>query len=235
MCEKKVKQLAEYLEIEPGEIQVYKSYHDDEKYYEYRTPDGTYLVMDEEEAREAVYDYVDEIIDEMGIESFTPEFQEWIIDNAVENSEWFEDACLESYEAYAQDIEYEDDEKYGNRLIQECIENELIKASEVKNGLYTGIEDLYKLLSAYLFESTKEDYNGNFYTWYRDNFGKDCLQSLIKQGVLNFNYKQIADELILWDSGFGNTLSSWDGKQITLADYYAFKQNDYDEREENEE
>ena len=53
---KKQKELAKYLEININEIKI-ENEDSNDKYNQYYTPEGTFLVMNEEDSREAVYIY----------------------------------------------------------------------------------------------------------------------------------------------------------------------------------
>ena len=63
------------------------------------------------------------IIDDLGLESFTESFRDWIYNNATDTG-WFEDALRESQEFYVEDIEEETygQDKYANRLIEELVD-----------------------------------------------------------------------------------------------------------------
>ena len=136
----KITLLAQYLNIQESDIQV-----SDERinpYTEYKTPDGTYWVMDEEESRQAVYETIENLIDDLGIyDLFTHDFINWIEDNALDQ-EWFEAWWFDDYKDYAWNIEGEEDDEYGNRLNRECIEEKIIREDEIINGKYIGKEDI---------------------------------------------------------------------------------------------
>ena len=104
--EDRIKELAEYLGISPDEIQLEDTI--ESKYTGYLTPEGTFTVMTEDEAREACSDYISEFIDDVGISGFTPYFQDRIYDEFLDDG-WFEDACKEMQENYANDIQDEAD------------------------------------------------------------------------------------------------------------------------------
>ena len=58
-----------------------------------------YLVLTEEEREEEFYNYQKNLIDDMGLESFSEWAQDYIIDNFVDD-EWFKDAMEEHFEYY---------------------------------------------------------------------------------------------------------------------------------------
>lgn len=227
--EKKLNALADYLDISPEDIQLQNEDSND-KYNEYRTALGTYLVMDEDESREAVYEDIENLIDDLGVyDLFSPEFIEWIEEEAMDQ-EWFEDWFYNNYKMYAKDIEGEENEKYGNRLNQECVDYEIIRPDEIKNGKYTGSEDLYELFAEYMVNDIKENH-GTFSREFEVQLGKDSMRAVINENSWIVDLNAIVDECIRMD-GYGHNLSRYDGITHELEDdYYAYKQEDYDERE----
>ena len=224
----KIQALARYLEIDPKEIKV-----ENERLLprtEFYTPKGIFLVMDEEEALKAVEEEHEWFIDDLGIEGYTPEFQDWIYENAVDQ-EFFEELCEEDYKYYAEDIKTESNQKYGNRLNEECIEAKLIEESEIVDGEYTGEKDLVEELANHLTEEVRKGYNGNFAKHYAFNFGNENLKYVMKHNSVDVDYKAIAEESVSWDS-YGHYLSRYDGKTIELEDgLMAFLQDDEDRRD----
>lgn len=220
MNERKIRELANYLGIKPEDIQCENTY---DKYCEYYTEQGTYYVMDEEESREAVKDYIENLILDIGISSFTPEAVDWIKDNALDE-DWFEEALREHYQFYAYDIQDEEDEDYENRLVRECIEECIISEREVVNGKYTGKEDLQEMFVEHIMEEIK-DYVDEF----RFHFGDDELTHIINtQHVLDI--EAIVDYCIDAD-GYGHFISLYDGHTIELDSYYAYFIDNKDRRE----
>ena len=224
----KITLLAQYLNIQESDIQV-----SDERinpYTEYKTPDGTYWVMDEEESRQAVYETIENLIDDLGIyDLFTHDFINWIEDNALDQ-EWFEAWWFDDYKDYAWNIEGEEDDEYGNRLNRECIEEKIIREDEIVNGKYVGKEDIYEMFANKKINDIKEG-NTTFSQELVWQYGKDELKHILKDNPTIIDMNAIVDECIRLD-GYGHNLSSWDGKTIELEDdMYAYKQSDYDERD----
>ena len=208
--EDRINALAKYLEVDPSTIE---SVNDETL----ETEDGEeYYVVDSDEAEELARDYIENVIDEMGLSAFAPDFQDWIIDNACK-TDWFEDACKESYDNYAYDIQSEEDEEYGTRLAAECVENELISEEDFEDGQYVGDEDLAELLSEYLFDQVDD-----YVEWYRDNFGENELTYIVTENNL-FDIDHIVNECILWD-GIAHFIAHYDGIEIDLDnDLYAYR------------
>lgn len=232
----RVKLLADYLDIKESEIQV-KEWGYEDWSTEFRTPEGTFWVLNEDEGKKATYADIDNCMDDLGLDAFTPEFVEWILSNAVDD-DWFEDYCREDYEGYASDIADEPDRvsgTYENRLIQECVDAGVIKEEEIdENGRYIGKDDPEELLVDYLVEDVANNYS-SYGEWFIQEFGKSEMRELVKNGSISFDMDAIVDECIDVD-GIAHFISRYDGREIDLGDgYYAYKQSDYDEREEADE
>ena len=217
--------LAEYLG-EEGEIR----YMDNDLFV--LPMGGSYLVYTDEEADKAAKDYVSELIDDMGISAFSPEFQNEILTNGSEyiDEDWFEDGQKEYYETYVQDIESEYS-KYANRLIDELVEEGILSEDDLdENGKPNPDIDMDKKKEEYVDHLCNQSGYGSAVDCYIDMFGTDDLSQVAKQHGL-FDYDAIAEEVIRLD-GRGHLLATWDGDELELSnDFYAYKQSnneDYD-------
>ena len=191
-----------------------------------------YFVYTESEADAKAKEEVMSVIDDLGIEAFTPDFRQDIIDNQMVDVEWFDDAMRESYEAYADDIKDEEGE-HGNRLFDEMIEEGIISETDVtEDG---------KLVDGIDFDEKKEEFveklcDGwdNGIEWYITNFGESDFSETCKEHDL-FDYDAIADTAIRWD-GRGHFISKYDGDEIYLGnDIFAYKYEegwDYDKADD---
>lgn len=228
--EKKRKELAEYLEIDENEIQI-EDEDSKDIHNEYKTPNGTFYVLNEEESFRAVKEDVENSMDDLGLEAFTPSFQETICSKYIDD-DWFEECCKKDYHNYASDIAEEPDRisDYANRLIQECVEHGIIREDECnENGEYTGIKDLIDELANYLIEDVEKHYY-SYADWYKDTFGKKDMRDVIKNLCISVDYNGIAQECIEMD-GYGHFIAGYDGVTIELDKYYAYLQDTRDERE----
>ena len=221
----KIKALAKFKGVAEAQVEYKGSTPDyPEKWDEYEVDGETYAVMTEDEADDALYDDIENFIDELGITGFTPDFQDWIVDNAC-NSDFLEDYAREDYELYAQDIESETGTVGATRLIDECIENGIISEADLdENGEYTGTLDLAEALGEYIFNEMDEDYNGNWVEWAKDQFGDEWVNDLARNGQLNIDVQAVVDEIKDWD-GYGNNLARYDGRENIENDLYIFRQD----------
>ena len=166
--------------------------------------DGSeYLVLTEDEREEEFYNYQKNLIDDLGLESFSEWAQDYIIDNFVDD-EWFMDAMRESFGDYISGLNEElaDDEKFENRLEEE-LANYNCEDEE-------GLLDYYCSLE----EPTE---------WFLSNFGQNEFNTIVKENdLINWN------DVINWaarEDGYG-CLAAYDGEELELQDdLYAYRIN----------
>lgn len=194
--------LAKELKIDPSEVEV-----NDVLENTFSLKDGrTYMVVDEDEAREAVVNEIDVLLDDLGIEGFTPAFQEWIKENALDTN-WFEDTIRESNQSYVEDIEDEDGE-YGSRLLEELVETGLYTVEEVESEDFD-VEEAKERYVDYLSDVDDP------IEYFIDNYGKETFKYALKHGDIDLDIQAIADEAIVWD-GVAHFLARYDGREIEL-------------------
>ena len=183
----------------------------DEDRHEYSLSNGaTYVVLDEDEADQAVIDYIEMVIDDMGVTSFTPDFQEWIYTNAFDDSGFY-DIMREDYEQYYNDLDDAD-------VISEAEELNLLDAEDEDNIDAHDIDSLRERLIDYHIDDEPDAV-----TWFRDNFGDDEFNKQLSRMSYALDMKTIAEEAAYWD-GRGHFLASYDGDELELPDgYYGYR------------
>lgn len=200
----------EYLEKELG-VTVTETNDD---YFE--TEDGEeYRVLDYDESVEAVKEETESLMDDIGFDAFTPEFRDWIFQNAADE-DFLHDVVREDFEFYVEDIM--DDKE---RFLDELKENGLLEEDATVDDIPDGIEDdlVDKLV----------DNVGDYYEYLEGNWGaKEVANLIMKNNAVDID--KIVEEEIDWDS-FGHFLAGYDGKEIELTDdngnivYYAYRIN----------
>ena len=217
----KIEALAELLGVDESEIT--QGYDDSV----YEVSDGReYLVLTEDEADDTFHDYEMNLIDDLGIQGFTPSFQSRILTEFAD-ADWFEDAYREMGENYAYDISEEYDDTYGTRLVQECYDAELIDDDDFEvdeNGdvnykaCLLSTDDLVTKLSEYLVDSI-DDYVEEF----KFEFGEDELNEVVERNNL-VDWDAVIEETKELD-GRGPMLAGYDGIEIDYDDYYIYRTN----------
>lgn len=200
--DERVVNLLNYLGFEEEDletVEVIESEYDDNVF----TVDGQdYLILNDGEADEAHKNYIQQIIEDRGIEVFSDFAQKYILYNCVDTS-WFDMAMRESYEFYMEDIRTEKSyNNFANRLEEEMFEQDC--------------EDEASYLE-YLCSIYKDGVQ-----WYMNNLGKeDFMEALKKYG--NLDIDKISDFCIEYD-GRGHSLASYDGNELELENgYYAYR------------
>lgn len=173
-----------------------------------------YLVLTDSEADDWFERYQKDLWDDMGIQSFSESFQDWIINNALDKS-WFEDAMDESNRFYCEDIADERSREFDNRLVEECYERGLIDDDDFEEDEDGDVDhEQCKKDNDDLIELMVEDMNNDYddpVEWYKDNFGEEDLSRVaIEKNLVDLD--EVIEEVKSSD-GRGATLSSYDGEE----------------------
>lgn len=180
-----------------------------------------YLVLTEDEAYEYAKDDIKAVWDDLGIESFTESFRDWIMDNAI-NSEWFEDWIREDMEAYVDDIASEDSDEFKNRLMEEMYYAKILTDADFENG---------RLNSNVDFDAKREEFidylvddAGDPIQYFRNDFGDAEFSKTITENNL-VDIDTVAEQCIDVD-GVAHFIARYDGNEIELDDgLYAYRVN----------
>lgn len=123
----KIQALLDYLNEENGIKLKKRDIKIEEQPYSksgalYHTPFGTYNVLTDSESYDAAYQRINDIWDDLGLESFTPNAQIYIRDNFIEPTDSLDEYMEENFYEYYTDIESESDSCFENRLQRELAE-----------------------------------------------------------------------------------------------------------------
>ena len=166
-----------------------------------------YLVLTDEEADEVFYDYELELLKDLGIEGLKDNFRSWVYDNALDNL-YFEACVRESYEAYADDLEYEESYCGFENRLQEEMDN--IGAIDKED---------------FINKATKSNINahGGAIQYCLYNYGEDWLLNAIKYNTYLINYYVIIEEIKKRD-GRG-IIATYDFEEKETDNYYVYRIN----------
>ena len=218
----KIEALAELLGIDESEIKE-DNYSDN---YFYVSDGREYLVLTEDAADDAFYDSEMNLIDDIGIEGFTPNFQYRILTEFADEG-WFEDAYREMKESYAYDISEEYDDTFGTRLVQECYDAGLIDDDDFgvdENGdldyhdCQLSTDELAERLTEHLVDSIDD-----FVEEFKFEFGEEELSEVVRRHNL-VDWDAVIEETKELD-GRGPMLAGYDGQEIDWDDYYIYRTN----------
>ncbi len=172
-----------------------------------------YLVLTDSEADDWFERYQRDLWDDLGIQSFSESFQDWIINNALDKS-WFEDTMNESNKFYCEDIADERSREFDNRLVEECYERGLIDDDDFEEDEDGDVDhEQCKKDNDDLIELMVEDMNNDYddpVEWYKDNFGEEDLSKVAIENNL-VDLDEVIEEVKSLD-GRG-CLAGWDGKE----------------------
>lgn len=217
---KRIESLAKYLEINPSEVE--ESYRDNE----FETPLGDYLVLTEDEAYDMEKQYIFDLIDDIGYDGFNVNLNDFVTDQ-----DWFEDWFREFEESYVNDIEYEDDDVFENRLIQECYEDANLLSDEDFEEKENGEPDFKHLKETVDIDELKEKYVdyilddiGDFIEEFKWQYGEDYFNQVIKDNNL-VDDDALAEYCISVD-GIGHNIATYDGAEVDLGEsLFAYRTN----------
>lgn len=205
-------------------------------YTEYATPEGTFCIMTEDEAKENSIEYIKNLIDDCGgIEKTFGGNAEYVFDNFVE---WDgEEFFREDYQSYYEDIEHEGascDELFESRLQQEIYEG-LINEN-FDDSYEFDISEVRELMDFINdFDDNRDDYIeemvdkriaeiDDYVEEAKFQFGEKFLEGL----DVDIDYEGIAEWCVEVD-GYGHLFSAWDGKTECIGEnneFYLFKQDE---------
>ena len=196
----RIEALAKLLQVEVEDLTTSKY---DERTFENEEA-GEYIVLTEEEAYEEAKESIRNSIEDLGLESFSKDFQELILDSYAD-TDWF-DAHLEQYYIeYIDDIREEesDYEEYESRLDEEMDYAEVETEEEFLDYLIEGAEDSIE--------------------WYIDNFGYKEFKYTCEENDL-IDWDSVIEEVISED-GLANSIATYDGKEYAIGEYFIYRLN----------
>lgn len=196
-------------------VEVKQSDYDDNTFV---TESGEeYLILDEDEADRSVHDYVEDFIDEAGIDGFTKAFQDWICNNAVD-----EDFL---YQVVEEEVDYlvGDMLDDAESLLERAKELDVLPEGATEEDLYDGIDEDIK--TAWLDEIAE---GGSYAEYIIDNFGNDEFSRLVNEHNA-IDLDKVVDECITWDgrdhflAGYDGTEHELEGDKPGYIEYYAYR------------
>lgn len=199
----KIKALAEYLGIPEEEIS--ESWDEDNFETE---GDGDWIVTDYDTAYSLAIEYVKEIYDEMGLESFTEGFRDYILGN------YLDDKALQDtmYEDIKERYNYEDDDE----ILDEAEYFDLIDDKDEFEG---DIEELReKIIDKYY-----EIYENRPYDYFEEIYGKGKdLNDFLADYI---DIDEVARQAVM-EKGIAHFIASYDGNEVDLGnDLYGYRTN----------
>lgn len=202
--------LREYIEdiLELKNVTIEPSEYDENE-FEVKSDDEdmSFLVLTEDEGYEYAKEDVKNLIDDIGLEGFSEEFQDYIIENLVDEDVWLE--ILE---------EIDEDEIYNDMDLEDILNELDIEYNEDEEYDIDKLRDelVEKRLSYY------ESHRFDTLEMINDIYGKDGVLNIAKD---NIDIDEVA-EAVVNEDGVANSLARYDGKELYLGDdLYAYRTN----------
>jgi len=208
------------------------------------TPDGEYAVVTEDEADEAFRDNQEQLMDDMGLDSFSPKFQKWIFDNAVSvsklDTKFFIDdevqAVIDSPDSYTSWFEdYGDIDKmkqelnknrdFINAVREEKDDEDFVFEDYLDNmdmeevlEAYNEYDDLASVAHDVVTEMLDKEYDGDVLEYYADTTGYSKAEVAGEHlaNIVQIDYDAIYDEVKNLD-GRGSSLAFYDGEENEIT------------------
>lgn len=200
--EDKKQALADYLEVDVEEIE--DGY--DENHFEVNGDE--YMVLTEDESYDEYKDWEMSLIDDLGLEAFSENFQEHILENCI-NDSWFEQVAEEESQFY---IEEMDDEELLNYAHDHDIAEDVEDTDNLSEREIERIrEDCEEVYEEEILNQGISEYFENIYGrgWAKEM--KDTLEKEI-------DWDKVIEDLYDWDSRdtLWGSMASYDGNIIEL-------------------
>lgn len=223
----KLKAFSDELDVNVSDIEVDDSYkggvyvkitggdHEGEEY----------TIYTGNEADDALRDDIENIMDDLGLDSFTEDFRQWILENAVDKS-WFDEWLSEDVYNQIYDLRNEDSDEYIDGFIEELHNLDLISDDELEENEDMRLEPKENISEDDL-EQRYVDYRSDedSLELYIDTYGLDEVSRMVAEDPSRFiDLDAVRDEIKDWDGYI--SLSRYDGQTIDLdMDLYAFRQD----------
>lgn len=195
--EDKKQALADYLEVDVEEIE--DGY--DENHFEVNGEE--YMILTEDESYDEFKDWEMSLIDDVGLDAFSENFQEHILENCI-NDSWFEQVAEEEADFYVGDmsdedlLEYAHDHKIAKKI--DNVDDEDFDRSDIE-------DECKEIYEEEILEQGISEYFENIYGrgWVKEM--KDTLEKEI-------DWEKAIDALYDWDSRevLWGSMAGYDGE-----------------------
>ena len=140
----------------------------------------------------------------MGIESFTEDFQQWILDTCVDE-EYFQERLIDYMDSYIEAIndEESDHKEYESRLAEEMDDYGVDCKKAFLEALVMEVEDPVE--------------------WFKHMFGKDEFKYTCEEVEL-IDWEAVINKAIGID-GRGHFIATYDGEENEVGEYFIYRLN----------
>lgn len=212
------KALAKFLGVKRSEI---KDGYDE---HTFEVNGEEYFVGDYDASYEAAVTDSESLFDELGLEALNKDVVDYYVEKFCDFP--WEEAMHEDHISYCSEIaDEEGDEKFANRLVEECVDNGIIDESDcVENNGKLDYEDKEKLIEDYATKMD-EDYS-SMGDYFESIYGRNWVREAPLKNYMD--YRGAAEECVRID-GIANFIARYDGKEheeeVGGETYYIYRQN----------
>jgi len=188
-----------------------------------------WMVYEENELYEAAKDYVENLIDDLGMEAF----REWVYENNLDRElvkeyyyEYFEDVVRDEPEDYNVTKDYSREQEKYLEVFRKKVSNLYVKLNqatteEEKNTIQETINDTKDLIED-IEENPEGDYNEDSIEDTINNLAEDSIDNFIDHArevgydtdfILNYIDIDGITKDVIQSDGYGHLLNGYDGRQ----------------------
>lgn len=206
--EARIKALAKFLDVNVEDITSNGN-------NEFEYDSDTYLVLTDNEADDEFDERVKNYWDELGIDGVSDYFQDWILENAVDE-DFIEEAVKDS-------IRYEVDDMDDEQVADKLIENGDVTEDEVYDEDGNVRDDVdFDDLRDKLVDSEFDDVDDNLEYLKDIGYGTETFKDHIDDEKV---IDALKDDIDVNGGGRGQELSPYDGKEEEQDGFYIYRQD----------
>lgn len=200
--EDKKQALADYLDVDIEEIE--DGY--DENHFEINGDE--YMVLTEDESYDEYKNWEMSLIDDLGLEGFSENFQEHILENCI-NDSWFEEVAKEESQYYIEEMSDEELLDYAHdHDIAEDVENTDDLSEREIERIREDCEEVYE----------EEILNQGISEYFENIYGRGWAKEMKDTLEKEIDWDKVIEDLYDWDSRdtLWGSMASYDGNVIEL-------------------
>ena len=200
--EDKKQALADYLDVDIEEIE--DGY--DKNHFEVNGDE--YMVLTEDESYDEYKDWEMLLIDDLGLEAFSENFQEHILENCI-NESWFEQVAEEESQYYIEEMDDEEllDYAHDHDIAEDVEDTDNLSEREIER-IREDCEEVYE----------EEILNQGISEYFENIYGRGWAKEMKDTLEKEIDWDKVIEDLYDWDSRdvLWGSMASYDGNVIEL-------------------
>lgn len=200
--EDKKQLLADYLEVDVEEIE--DGYDDNH----FEVNGDEYMVLTEDESYDEFKDWEMSLIDDLGLEAFSENFQEHILENCI-NDSWFEEVAKEESQYYIEEMSDEEllDYAHDHDIAEDVEDTDNLSERKIER-IREDCEEVYE----------EEILNQGISEYFENIYGRGWAKEMKDTLEKEIDWDKVIEDLYDWDSRdiLWGSMASYDGDVIEL-------------------